>query len=211
MHVASSKLLRVLQWSARAGLYGAVVAGVVEYLVTDGVSGWVPLLAGLAGAIASPLMLYVERGTADTLRSAKERLGWKHAFFSLAGVFCIYVFISQWEMVRSVGEWLARQRPSMDHLLTRPLCASGDCPNFAFQVLDCERLAVQTGGLAMPPRDPDRPRPRSVPPNRERATSYFRGCLVDRGLAWSPCERGEPECRLLYAFYGSALPSFVVD
>ena len=120
-------------------------------------------------------MLDVERGIVDTLRSAKERLGWKHAFIALAGVFCIYVFISQWEMVRSIGEWLAPQRASMDHLLTRPLCASGDCPNFAFQVLDCERLAVQIGGLAMPPRDNSRERLRSVPPNREERDFLLSG------------------------------------
>ena len=98
-------------------------------------------------------------------------------------------------------DWLPRLA-SVNHLLTRPLCESGDCPNFDFLVRECELQAAQVGGLAGTQGD-------SV-----GATEYFKGCLKTRGLSWAPCERGEPECRFLRRFQTrrvTALPSFIVD
>lgn len=141
---------------------------------------------------------------------------WKVVGIALAVIVVVQAAALNWASISSLpGRILDTVRvtpPDRSHLLTRPVCESGDCPNFDFLVRDCERLAVQVGGLAMPPRDPDRrERLRFVPPNRESATAYFRGCLVDRGLSWFPCERGDPECRLLYPYRGTTLQSFVVE
>ena len=205
--MASLRLLRLMRRPVRSGLYAAILAGVAEYLMTDGVSEWVPLAAGLVGAIVSPVMIYIEKETLRVLRLAKQALEWKHAAIALAGIVVIQFVVSQRESVYRAGEWLEARRPSVDHLLTRPLCASGDCHNFGFLVRECELQAVQVGGLALTDR--------YARGNVAGATEHFRGCLSDRGLSWEPCKRGEPECRFLRAFRttrrGTALPSFTVD
>ena len=95
-----------------------------------------------------------------------------------------------------------RPKRTVDHLLTRPICES-DCENFDFIVRDCERKAVEVGGLAVGRRE----RYGDV----EEATTYFRDCLIAQGLNWETCERGEPDCRLLKSFRdrGGGLPSFL--
>ena len=101
------------------------------------------------------------------------------------------------------------RRSSIDRLLTRPICESGDCDNFDFLVRECELQAVQVGGLAIPPRRRGEVVGRGDPVS---ATEYFRGCLVAQGLSWKPCERGEPDCRLLWPFstrLRRSLPSFI--
>ena len=90
-------------------------------------------------------------------------------------------------------------------LRTRPVCET-DCPNVGFRIRECEVDAAMAGGLGS-----RRGRTGDV----VAATEYFRGCLIDRGLAWEPCEHGEPECRLLRRYStgrassGSSVPSFV--
>lgn len=97
--------------------------------------------------------------------------------------------------------------PLPSHLLTRPMCEPGDCENFSFRVRECELQAVQVGALAY---DEDQRRQRRRG-NVSLATEHFRECLVDRGLLWLACERGDEECRLLRQYpRGIALPSFVV-
>ena len=93
---------------------------------------------------------------------------------------------------------------TVDHLLTRPICES-DCENFDFIVRDCERKAVEVGGLALGRRE------MAFSRDVEDATKYFQGCLIDQGLNWETCERGEPDCRLLQSFRdrGGGLPSFL--
>ncbi len=123
----------------------------------------------------------------------------------IASVLALLLLVSHWGYLsRVVGDWLEAQRAAQDRLLTRPLCPSDDCPNFSFQVTECELQAVLVGGLAIGERENARG---DIP----GATENFRGCLISQGLSWEPCERGEPECRLLWPYRNTAMPSFVVE
>ena len=97
-----------------------------------------------------------------------------------------------------------QQKPmqvSNDSLRTRPICGS-TCTNFAWIVEVCKREAVKIGGLTGSPLDSD----------AGKATRYFRGCLIDKGMNWERCNKGGPKCmRLSYIGLhrrGTDLPSF---
>lgn len=113
-----------------------------------------------------------------------------------------------------IVEWLTptpRPAANLDHLLTRPTCAPGECQDFEFLVRECEWKASQVGGLEIVldmGRD-DSLKGRRTNWSTEGATKHFRLCLEASGLSWESCRRGESECRLLWRFYGGALPSFL--
>ena len=93
-----------------------------------------------------------------------------------------------------------RPNPYAD-LPTRPICEV-DCANADFRIRECEVMAAEVGGLGY--------RRRTTPERSRSATEYFRGCLVDRGLAWQPCDRGQPGCRLLRGWGNNRrVPSFL--
>jgi hypothetical protein len=76
-------------------------------------------------------------------------------------------------------EWLTRTAP----LRTRPLY--DESSDERYMVLECEREAIETGNLNSPYS------------NRSWATSFFRRCLAEKGLAWEQCTVGESGCGLL--------------
>lgn len=85
-------------------------------------------------------------------------------------------------------------------LPTRPICEV-DCANVDFRIRECEVMAAEVGGLGY--------RRRTTPQRSRAATEYFRGCLIDRGLTWEPCDRGQPGCRLLRGWGNNRrVPSF---
>ena len=205
--------------------------------MTGGLSGWIPLVSGLIGAVVGPILLLLWNRT-PSFRGyrAMERLrlpaiGWNHIALLLAIVVLVQSSIIYAETIFEVAGWskdqlaasfnflydgsaslfawvwgLLPDRPerNIDHLLTRPICESG-CENFDFIVRDCERKAVEVGGLALGRGE------MAFSRDVEEATTYFRGCLIDQGLNWDTCERGEPDCRLLQSFRdrGGGLPSFL--
>ena len=156
------------------------------------------------------------------LRFTPPSIGWNH----IALVFAIVVLVQSaiiyegtistsfnflYDNSASLLAWVWGLLPdhnhlerTRDHLLTRPICES-DCENFDFIVRDCERKAVEVGGLALGRGEIAFSR------DVEDATTYFRGCLIDQELNWETCERGEPDCRLLKSFRdrGGGLPSFL--
>ena len=139
--------------------------------------------------------------------------GWKVAGIALAVIALVQAAAINWDSISSVyGSILegVRRTHDISHLLTRPVCKSGDCPNFDFKVRDCERLAADVGGLSAPPRR-NRDERIAFNPDVDGATEYLRGCLINQGLSWEPCDRGEPNCRLLGPYLGSTLPSFTVN
>ena len=162
---------------------------------------WALVLIGLF-CYGMPLLFLLPDEWRSRLRV--PAIGWNHVSGIAVTVMVVQLTIYNWD---SVFETVARLFPNYDHLLTRPTCESGECPNFNFRVTECELQAVQVGGLALSGR--------FARGDLESATEHFRGCLIDRGLSWEPCKRGEPECRFLHAFRtrdrGTALPSFVVD
>ena len=87
-----------------------------------------------------------------------------------------------------------------DSIRTRPICGP-TCTNFDWIVDVCKRDAVKIGGLG------------ALGANPQRATRHFRGCLIDKGMNWEKCKKGEPLCmRFQYMGMrrrGTGLPSFV--
>ena len=59
-----------------------------------------------------------------------------------------------------------------------------DSADNRFIVMECERSALKVGRMF------------TVQPNPEWATSSFRRCLTERGLAWEQCKNGEARCGL---------------
>ena len=194
--------------------------------MTGGVSGWIPIAAlvcGLAGAalvdvLPLPATQKYLRTTPERLRTTLSFLGWQHLAYVLILVVGVQAFALYGGTVSEVATSAARAAGerwnqlvtslgrSSDHLLTRPVCESADCSNFDFLVRECESEAAAIGGLIMEST--------YARADTEGATAYFRGCLIDRGLSWVSCERGQPDCRLLRGFYrrligSEALPSFV--
>ena len=90
-------------------------------------------------------------------------------------------------VTRPVMNWIQKQGKSMevsnDLMRTKPICGS-TCKNFAWVVERCTREADKIGSL------------HSLWNKPKRATSHFRGCLINRGMDWKPCKKGEPGCRL---------------
>ena len=202
--------------------------------MTDGVSGWIPLVSGLIGAVIGPILPLLWR----RVQLPRDRvmawlrlpaLEWKHLVVLLAIVVFVQSAIIYAAPIFYVADWSKNQlaasfnliydssssllawmwgllpdlpERTIDHLLTRPICES-DCENFDFIVRDCERKAVEVGGLAFGRRD----RHGDV----EEATTYFRDCLIAQGLNWESCAKGDTDCRLLYSFRdrGGVLPSFI--
>lgn len=86
---------------------------------------------------------------------------------------------------------------------TKPICGS-TCKNLDWIIETCKRRAVEIGRLKNLSRS-----------DAKRATRYFRGCLIDRGMNWQKCEKGEPGC-MRFRYFGSRwgateLPSFVEE
>lgn len=198
---------------------GAVLGGAAEYAATGGVSGLGVLISGAVGLVGGLLAPRVARampalrkhvsvfvlGLELAIMSIDRRDIWIVVLVWVTSVLTILLIASHWDYLsRVAGDWLEAQRAAQDRLLTRPLCPSGDCPNFSFQVTECELHATLVGGLAL--GESDRARG-----NIPAATEHFRGCLIDRGLSWEPCKRGEPECRLLRPYRNTAMPSFVAE
>ena len=168
--------------------------------------GWATFGAG-SGAILGPVLTGYGPGLTRSLMRIVRSHGWKLATVVLAGVVVIQFVSLRPELIYRVRDWLESRRRSLDHLLTRPVCESGDCPNFNFLVRECELQATQVGGLLMTGS--------AARADVRGATEHFRGCLLDRGLSWEPCERGDPGCRFLRAIRTEGrslpLPSFVVE
>ena len=128
-----------------------------------------------------------------------------------------WVVVDNWDSIASwPGRTLSRvistlpslpSGPNYDHLRTRPICEA-DCANLGFRIRECEIESVEAGGLAVVRRR----RERRISGDPKAATEYFRGCMIDRGLSWEPCEQGEMECRLLRTFdvfSRYTIPSFI--
>ena len=137
---------------------------------------------------------------------------WRTVAYAATVIVLVQFAVLRWDVISTLSErviaTLSIDRPTYDHLRTRPICSGESCDNFEFRVRECELLAVDVGGLATIRRRRERP----VLGNRVMATEYYRGCLVDRGLSWEPCQQGEPECRLLRRFTvitEYSVPSFI--
>ena len=139
-------------------------------------------------------------------------IGWNHIALLLAIVALVQSSIIYAETIFEVAGWSKNQlaasfnflydssaslfawvggllpdRPerNIDHLLTRPICES-DCENFDFIVRDCERKAVEVGGLALGRGE------MAFSRDVEDATRYFQGCLIDQGLIGSLVKKESP-------------------
>ena len=140
---------------------------------------------------------------------------WKHVAVGAAIIVLIqfaainrdYIF-GLWDSLPRLSGLLLRLGPEPARtgpLFTRPICES-DCENFGFIVRECELQSAQVGGLAYG---------RDIRSDVVGATEFFRGCLISQGLSWVPCDRGDPECRMLYRYPAGRdgvvgrLPSFI--
>lgn len=189
-----------------------------------GIQYWIRVLITVVCLGAPGIMYMPESWKAWLWRRLRFRLpafGWEQLAIAAICVCSIQLVVLNADRITGVvsgwGSWwmsaLAEQHAAAwkraAPLLTQPVCES-NCDNFDFLVRECERQAVQVGGLALPVGRDRRPIGYG---DIEGATAYFRGCLVDKGVAWKPCKRGDPGCRLLRSFStrrSSALPSFIV-
>ena len=102
--------------------------------------------------------------------------------------------------------WIQKQRKAMhahnESLRTKPVCGS-TCKNFDWIVETCKREAVKVGGLTG----------LRASSHTGKATRHFRGCLIDKGMGWERCKKGEPRCMRLRSigmrFGNKGLPSFI--
>ena len=110
--------------------------------------------------------------------------------------------ISDWEPIK---EWKVsseeRRESYLAPLRTLPVCLSDNCENKSWIVCDCAQRGYVVG------RSGGRHRSDF---NEQQATAYFRGCLVDKGLGWKPCNKDEAGC-LVYATYYSRIQRSVCD
>ena len=175
--------------------------------MTDGASGWIPLMAGVSSVVVMAILYGVVRSPIfGNLRFS--RIGWKHvgvvaviAVFIQAAIihqtalssFTKYVSgVSGTAWTRFVSSW-DWPDPSLQY--TRPVCNSNDCSNFNFYVDECKLQAVDVGSLSS-----RRGRSGQRMVDLVIATKHFRSCLVEHGFSWAPCKRGESECDSLPSY-----------
>ena len=125
-------------------------------------------------------------------------LGWPIAAF----LAILLLVILAWNPVTRLIQEQGKAIESSHALIrTKPICGS-TCKNLDWIIETCKRRAVEIGRLKNLSRS-----------DAKRATRYFRGCLIDRGMNWQKCDKGEAGCmRLRYfgARWGSTeLPSFI--
>ena len=136
------------------------------------------------------------------LRFTPQSLGWTHVAIAASFVVFIQAAVihqnvlssliasassipsSAWNRLVSLSK--GPKGPDLSDLFTRPTCDPPDCSNFDFLVTECRLQAMEIAG-----------KDRSL----IIGTEHYRNCLIARGLSWVPCERGEPDCRLLRVFY----------
>ena len=169
---------------------------------------WPNVLAGaLAGAIVTLALQWSVQKIKDNWRSIKthtkelavtffiqmkqlpQMLTWKAtAILAIAALSIFLIWSPAQTYLGKATDWWELQVYQMKErtksMRTRPVC-KGNCSNKDWIVGKCEREAFDVGDLG-----------NSFRHSVERATKYFRGCLVDKGLSWANCDKGEEGCRL---------------
>ena len=124
----------------------------------------------------------------------KSSIGW------IVAVLLLVLFIAWTPITNWMDEQGKAMQVAYDPIRTRPICGS-TCKNFDWIVGVCKREAVEIGMLRSLAKS-----------SAEKATRYFRGCLIDKGMNWERCNKGEAKCmRLRYIgrLLGAYLPSFM--
>ena len=166
------------------------------------------------------LLFFMPSSWKGRLGAWLRAISWEHVAYAATIIVLIQFAVPRWdaiaaqtkEIVTSVADGvmaLLPDSPNLEHLHTRPAC-DADCDNFRFRVRECEVAAAGVGGLHRP-YPTQRREQRGPPGSADIATEYFRGCLVDQGFSWAPCECGGSGCLLLREFHTAYVPSFMCE
>ena len=190
------------------GIVGFCVGRGAELMWSDWTSPWTwwgiaaAVLVFCLGGLAAWNYWYVPWSQAGGTQAVLLWVGKSIQPIAIVALSAALFIVLVGPKIISLGETLDGLREAENQLLrTRPTC-DADCGNFDWVVELCTRVAVMEGSLTGSPIGAD----------AKRATRYLRGCLIDRGMDWKSCNKGERDClRLRYVGMvspGANLPSF---
>ena len=156
---------------------------------------WLLILSMVVFAVAIPLTVYFDHWKGYVVRCGVQQLS-EVNLWKLIAIIAIVLLVGKqlWEpSIKWLQSSIGVQEAHVDILGTQPTCLKEVCENQDWIMLDCERRAKREGtieprGLRRNEREPIL--------NRGLATEYFRGCLLDKGLSWRICSKGDDNCYL---------------